>query len=189
MTSQNQISIALKEWNATTAALESGRQILLLRKGGLLDPGGMFELEHSAFWITGNRFHEDKNLVKPADAHYLEAFVAQRGSIRLKSLARVAKTWAVSMEEVDKLKQLDHIWSDFWLDTRFDYQPENPLLVVALRVSVLPQAHQLEMRPEYGGCKSWIELETAFSTNTAEAVLDDEAFAVKLAAAEQMLGA
>ena len=189
MTNSTDLAVALKEWNATTAALEAGRQILLLRKGGLLDPGGTFELEHPRFWLAPNRFHEDTSLVKPADAAYLQAFAAQRGAIRIKSLARVAKTWAVSMEEADKLKQLDHIWSDYWLDTRFDYQPENPLLVVALRVSVLPRAHVLEMRPEYGGCKSWIELETSFSTENAQPVFDDEAFCARLADAERILGA
>ncbi len=189
MTNSTLLNVALKEWNATTAALEAGRQILLLRKGGLLDPGGVFELEYPQFWLAPTRFHQDKNLVKPADVAYLDAFEAERGIIHLKTLARVAKTWAVSLEEVDKLKQLDHIWSDHWLETRFDYQPENPLLVVALRVSVLPQTQQLEMRPQYSGCKSWIELETAISTGNAQTVLTDEEFTAKLAAAEQILGA
>jgi hypothetical protein len=189
MTNSTDLNVALKEWNATTAALEAGRQILLLRKGGLLDPAGKFELEHSQFWLVGNRFHEDTNQVKAEDVAYLSAFSAERGSIRVNSLAEVVKTWSISLEEVDKLKQLEHIWSDFWIDTRFDYQPENPLLVVAVRVSTLPKAQVLEMRPEYGGCKSWIELETSFSTEATIPVLDNEAFDIKLAAAEHVLGA
>lgn len=67
------LDVALKEWHATIAGLESGRQILLLRKGGLLDPEGSFALEYSRFWLAPTRFHQDETLVKPADVGFLQS--------------------------------------------------------------------------------------------------------------------
>jgi hypothetical protein len=36
------------------------------------------------------------------------------------------------------------------------------------------------MQESYGGCKSWIELETDIATEGSAPVLDDDAFAAKL---------
>lgn len=183
------LDVALKEWNATTAALEAGRQILLLRKGGLLDPDGTFELEYPRFWLAPTRFHQDVTLVKPADAGFLAASPVARETIRLRSFASVEKTWPIPFEDANKLTSLDHIWSERWLETRFDYQPEKPLLVVALRVFIVPEPYEVEMLPEYSGCKSWIEMKTALSVEKAYAVQSDAEFAARLAAAKQVLDA
>src|SRR5687768_3845167 len=45
----HELHVALKEWATVCTALETGRQILLLRKGGIHETGGQFELEHSRF--------------------------------------------------------------------------------------------------------------------------------------------
>ena len=55
---------ALKEWNATCRALAEGRQIILLRKGGLLDEDGVFALEQSNFWMLPTAFHQEPHLLK-----------------------------------------------------------------------------------------------------------------------------
>lgn len=183
-------NVALKEWNATVSALESGRQILLLRKGGLLDPEGRFEVEFPRFWLAPTRFHQDATLLKEDEHHLLgEAPAGRRKILPLRSFATVEKTWAVEVEEESKLEELHHIWSRRWLETRFDYQPENPLLVLALRVFVLPQPHTVTMRPEYFGCKSWIEMEEPLDGSGARAALESEEFLAQLEMAEQVLGA
>ena len=38
----------------------------------------------------------------------------------------------------------------------------------------------MPMLPQYGGCKSWIDIEQDVSTEGASPVLSDEAFALKL---------
>lgn len=183
------LTVALKEWNATVSALESGRQILLLRKGGLLDPEGKFTVEYPEFWLAPTRFHQDETLLKEEDIHFLGETPAERKTLALKSFAVVEKSWAVEVQDEDKLGELHHIWSQRWLETRFDYQPENPLLVLALRVFVLSKPHLVETRPEYFGCKSWIELETSLPKAGAYPALQAEEFASQLQMADQILGA
>jgi len=45
------LDVALKEWASVVTALESGRQILLLRKGGILE-----QSNENRFSITHNEF-------------------------------------------------------------------------------------------------------------------------------------
>jgi hypothetical protein len=183
------LKVALKEWHATIAALEAGRQILLLRKGGLLDPEGAFALEYSRFWLAPTRFHQDENFVKSADVSFLQTPPRAAGVLPMRSYARVEKTWTVPFEKSEKLAQLDHIWSARWLETRFDYQRENPLLVVALRVFVLPSAQNVVLDARDSGCKSWIENTPLPAVQSANAALSEVDFTAGLRAAERVLGA
>ena len=43
---------ALKEWAVVCRALEEGRQIVLLRKGGILEYREGFEVKHDKFLIN-----------------------------------------------------------------------------------------------------------------------------------------
>lgn len=182
-------NIALKEWNATCRALEEGRQIILLRKGGLLDPGGTFELEYSGFWLAPTKWHEDTTLLKPQHRDLLEPAPVSRGVIQLASWAQVEKSWAVDQENSGKLAELNHIWSSSYLDSRWNYQPERPLLCVALRVYRMPIPYEVAMKPEYSGCRSWIEMDEAYPVENAQAALTDGEFAVALESAERVLSA
>ena len=45
----DRLRVALKEWASVCSALETGRQIILLRKGGIHESGGEFEVENRQF--------------------------------------------------------------------------------------------------------------------------------------------
>src|SRR2546421_11105863 len=62
------LSIALKEWATVCRALETGRQILLLRKGGILESIGGFELENPQFLLFPTYLHQNLAMLKP-EAH------------------------------------------------------------------------------------------------------------------------
>jgi hypothetical protein len=61
---------------------------------------------------------------------------------------------------------------------RFNYKPENPLYLMAVRAYRLPRESTVPNRPEYAGCKSWVPLRPseAVEDSAAEAVMSDEAF-------------
>src|SRR5688500_19722973 len=59
------LSVALKEWASVCAALEHGRQILLLRKGGIYESAGEFELEHRQFVFFPTWIHQNLTMLKP----------------------------------------------------------------------------------------------------------------------------
>jgi hypothetical protein len=187
------INSVLKEWSVACRALEEGRQIILLRKGGLLDAEGAFELEAARFWLCPTKWHQDANLLKPAHRDLLENDVPPaREVLQLSAWAEVAQVWALDVRESateNKLAQLEHIWSTRYLDVRLGYQPDKPLLIVALRVQVTSAAHVVAARPEYFGCKSWIELEKPLSTGPSRPALCDEAFAERLETARRVLDA
>lgn len=178
-------SVALKEWAVTCRALGEGRQIALLRKGGILDEDGVFCLEHSAFWLQPTYLHQDEKLVKPQHRDLFEQVEGERATgenkkfIALRWCAAVADVFALTPHDEDKLRAAPHIWSDAYLDLRFGYRPQHPLLCVALRVYQSPAAVQLPMRPEWMGCRSWIEIEP-LPLQGARPVLDDAAFARRL---------
>lgn len=175
--------VALKEWSVTCCALAQSRQIALLRKGGLLDSeGGVFALEHSVFWLQPTYLHQEKHLVKPGHRDLFDASQSEREKgegrdfLVLRRYAKVQDVWSLSLDDENRLLQAPHIWSRDYLDVRFSYKPQHPLLCVALRVYEMPEAHRLPMQPQWMGCRSWIEV-GALETRGARAVLRDEDFA------------
>jgi hypothetical protein len=178
--------IALKEWAVTCCALSQGRQLLLLRKGGLLDSdGGVFTLEHSRFWLQRTYLHQDQNLVQPRHRDLFNEAQTQasedsRSVVTLPQYCEVVRVWNLNEDDEEALLAAPHIWSRAYLDVRFGYKPEHPLLCAALRVWNMPQPHHLPMQPAFAGCRSWLELGQALSTAGAQPALDDEAFAQQL---------
>ena len=108
MTSCN---IALKEWAVTLCALNQGRQIVLLRKGGLLDPAtetseaGTFAIEYSNFWLMPTFLHQDTKLVKPEHRDLFEHAQSMRRADEKQFLA--LQTWARSPEYKAAVQKLN----------------------------------------------------------------------------------
>lgn len=179
---------ALKEWAATCRALEAGRQIILLRKGGILDEDGSFHLEYPAFWLEPTFLHQSQAQVKPADRDLLDDIRAPDDKdLHLKHYAEVARVWALGPDDEDALRQARHIWSQSYLDIRFGYKPEKPLLCVALRVWTVPHAHRVVSKPEFFGCRSWLDLGAELSLESARPALDEAAFQEQLDELERVL--
>lgn len=187
---------ALKEWAVTCRALRDGRQILLLRKGGIADDYGVFALEHQSFWLQPTYEHQSEERVKPEHRDLFDSVEASRldgenlDFIALELYARVERVWALPPGDemnFDKLRRAPHIYGDDYLTLRLDYKPQHPLLVVALRVFRLNEPHLVAMRPEFLGCRSWIDLPKSLPVEGAPALADD-AFARQLSELEQVLG-
>ena len=51
---------AFKEWAVICRALAEGRQALILRKGGIAEAGGRFEVEHTRFWLFPTYTHQQR---------------------------------------------------------------------------------------------------------------------------------
>ena len=50
---------AFKEWAVVCAALASGRQSVILRKGGIHEGRDGFRVDHREFWLFPTRFHQE----------------------------------------------------------------------------------------------------------------------------------
>src|SRR5437870_4262401 len=65
---QSAMNVALKEWAVVCQALSTGRQIILLRKGGISESTGGFELENREFLLFPTYLHQNVDMLK-SEAH------------------------------------------------------------------------------------------------------------------------
>jgi hypothetical protein len=173
---------AFKEWAVIVDALMSGQQIIILRKGGLIEGPGGFQIEHPEFLLFPTLFHQQRESVLPEAQARFDAIVHHAGPevVRLESFARVAAWQRLeSLAAAYALRGM-HVWRDEVIEERFDWGRSKEIHVMAVRIFRLATPVELPMRESYGGCKSWIELAEDISPVGAHAVLDDAAFKAQL---------
>jgi hypothetical protein len=165
--------IALKEWASVCNALESGRQMILLRKGGIYEAAGEFELENRQFLLFPTYLHQNLNMLK-AEAHEgFAAVSAEPGEVRISAAGLVTDILQLrSREQMDALED-EHVWAKPLIDMRFNYKPQNPLYLMLVRAYRLHQPVTVANTPAYAGCKSWVPLDEPIGTVDATPALDD----------------
>jgi hypothetical protein len=171
--------MALKEWATVLQALSCGEQLVLIRKGGLIEPGGGFELLANAFLFYPTFEHQAVNYLRPPYQHYFQDAVTRRapeGHVRV-DLVGVAVTSEESREPgiVDRLRAF-HIYNDVFVNQRLKWQPEQPLVIVIVRAFRLEGPLFLPVVPRYAGCRSWVELESPVQLEGLVPVLNDRTF-------------
>ena len=167
------LTIAFKEWASVCEALASGRQSVILRKGGISEESGIFRPDHDRFWLYPTFFHAPQGGLKP-DAP-ITAASPKPGTIRLTHFAEVKSVyWLDTVERALSLDEF-HIWDAETVQKRFAYRTQG-LYVLTVRVFATNPVEVPE-RPEYAGCKTWVELDPGAEEHPASPVLDDTAFA------------
>jgi hypothetical protein len=167
------LDFAMKEWASVIGALESGRQIMLLRKGGILEQGPkrQFEMTHQQFLLFPTYLHQSRGELKPQVE--FEPASAEPQQVRITTAGVVSDIIKVeSRQQIDRLDD-EHIWTSSLIDMRFNYKPANPLYLVLVRIYRLHEAVILANTAAFAGCKSWVPLDEAIATGDAMAVLDD----------------
>jgi hypothetical protein len=167
------LGVALKEWASVVGALESGRQILLLRKGGILEQSikNRFSISHNEFLFFPTYLHQSRGELKPEIE--FEAVSAEPDSIKIASAGVVTDIIKVeSRAQIDALHD-QHIWTPSLIDMRFNYKPQNPLYLVLVRAYRLHEPVSLANTPAYAGCKSWVPLVHPIDIGNATPVLDE----------------
>lgn len=168
-----ELSIGLKEWASVCSALQRGRQILLLRKGGIYESAGEFEVEHRSFLLFPTYLHQNLSLLKPESHQGFVPVSAEPDRVEIAAAAQVTDILQLqSRPQLDALDDL-HIWTPPLIDMRFNYRPENPLYLLLVRVHRLPHPVSIENTPAYAGCKSWVPLEKSLDTRQVLPVLED----------------
>jgi hypothetical protein len=169
---------ALKEWAVICRALAEGRQALLLRKGGIAEAGGEFQVEHARFWLYPTYVHQQRAGIKPEALPLLEQVEAERppaGVVRLTHFAEVAGIYHVYDLVPALILNHLHLWSEETVRMRFAYRTPG-LYVLPVRVYRSAWVYELAEKPEYAGCRSWVELDRELVTEGATPVLAEDAF-------------
>jgi hypothetical protein len=173
-------TLALKEWAVVVQALKLGQQTLLLRKGGLHERRGRFATEPTEFFLFPTYVHQMQQGIVSEAAADLQAVMAMRppaDQLHLDCYATVEDlVWLSASEQAAVLDGL-HYWTAETVAHRFAYGKTPGLHLFVLRVYRLPRSYCIPSLKRYGGCRSWVELETALSTAGATPVLSDAAFA------------
>ena len=152
---------ALKEWRIVCRALEEGRQVLLLRKGGVLEYRQGFEIKHESFWLYPTAEHQSREFIQPDYVEKMDDLFDGNSSnhVRIKSYAKVERIYEIRKESFLPMLRPYHIWNDKYVQMRMNYNPTKPLYALLLRVYKLDRPISLETMPEWSGCKSWINIE------------------------------
>ena len=174
------IQKAFKEWTVVVDALEKGDQILILRKGGIREGKAGFQVVAHSFWLFPTQFHQQREaVIEVAQQRYDQIRPAELDAtapISVQSFAQVSETRELhDWDVVSKLKG-QHIWREDVIRERFEWGQKQAIFALVVRVFRLPEPLMVPMRPQYGGCLSWIDLEPPLSTDHATPVLDDSAF-------------
>lgn len=173
----------LKEWAVATGALERGETILLLRKGGIREEGKHFRVAHDEVLLYPTYEHQQPHLLKPAYANSVQPVPSgwHPEYVRIGAFARITDIFRVSEREAVEGLLPHHVWNEEFAAERFGWKPRFPLFVLLLRTYKLAQASVVPYRPEYGGCKSWIDLAEPVALTGMRPVLDDAEYARRVA--------
>jgi hypothetical protein len=152
---------ALKEWGIVCRALEDGRQVILLRKDGVLEYRQGFEIKHESFWLYPTLEHQSREFIQPDYVEKMDDLLDGNSSthVRIKSYAKVERIYEIRNESFLPMLRRYHIWNDKYVQMRMNYNPTKPLNALLLRVYKLDRPISLEILPEWSGCKSWINIE------------------------------
>jgi hypothetical protein len=167
---------ALKEWAVAVKALARGGTALVVRKGGIREKA--FAVPKTRFLLLPGYEHQRPELLESKYRHFMDEIpdLTDDGPLRFSSFAEVAVAYEIS--EPEELAAIDphHMWTSEYAESRFRWRPKKPLTVLVLRTYLLPEVAELPYVDEYGGCKSWIELQETVSVEGARPALSDQDF-------------
>jgi hypothetical protein len=188
--------IAFKEWAVTVRALAEGEQLITLRKGGLREADKRFRVEHDRFFLYPTFDHQRQDLVReshiPELSRALEegvwaeaepslvgdvdgfGVIPQPDRVRIRAWAQVAGHFTITDPRcVDALSPF-YVWSPDYAEKRLAWKRHHPLHVLLLRTYRIPRPVTVRVRNEYGGCRSWLELQRDLPFEGTPVLSDNE---------------
>ena len=180
----NIVMIALKEWAIICKALEDGKQMLLLRKGGIMEYRKGFEVKHNEFLLYPTFEHQSVESIKVEYKEKLKEILEEQNKYYnnnnnnrkeidkdnknfntssnniIKLLAKVEDVIEISDKLILSELRDYHIWSDEYVTMRMNYNPSKPMSILLLRIYKLRKPLIVDINDTWAGCKSWIDIET-----------------------------
>ena len=184
--------VALKEWASVLEAMRQGDQLVLIRKGGLIEPGSGFEVVSPSFLLYPTYEHQTVNYLRTEYRSTMECALQHRapeGQVRIDLVGlAVSSTRTDDPGLIERLRAF-HTYNEAFVTQRLKWQSEQPLVIVVVRAYQLPRPILLAVAPHYAGCKSWVDLDASVSLEGAQPVLDEAAFQDRLHTVNSLLSA
>jgi hypothetical protein len=178
---------ALKEWSVAVNALEQGKTILLLRKGGIRESGRQFQVPYQKVLLYPTLEHQKSELLKP---EYSPSVIPTEpgwhpDSVELRVWATITHHFVVTDSAIVDCLYPYHVWNQQFIHDRLSWQPGAPLNLLLLRVFRLSQPLHLAYQPSFGGCRSWFDLTSVLQNGVMTAgswpVLSDSEYQPQVA--------
>jgi hypothetical protein len=151
---------ALKEWSAVVRALLDGRQLVLLRKGGIGEK--RFDVTVAAEFLlfpTVAHSHAERVRAEFRDLLEVAAPDSTEDSLVVRAAAKVIAALPVNRpDNIEAIADL-HIWTaESVRRDRLDFRPKHRLAVLVVQAIPLLEPIELPRSPDYAGCTSWVPL-------------------------------
>jgi hypothetical protein len=148
-------SIGFKEWALVCEALGTGRQSIILRKGGIAEGRDGFAFQYREFFLFPTFFHEQLERVRFPGAPLPEPLPNE---IEIRYFVKVEETRVLTDWEEVRALEPRHILKERVVRERFDYDEAPGVHVAFVRVFRLDPVWRFPDAKAYGGCRSWVEL-------------------------------
>jgi hypothetical protein len=178
------MSIGFKEWALICDALGSGRQSIILRKGGIAEGREGFRFQHPDFLLFPTLFHEQVAKLKLPPETPLPHLLARQHT--LTHQVRVA--WTRDLVDWEQISRLDpfHLWTPQVIRERFEYDEHHGISLAFVRVFSLRVPVTFPDDPKYGGCRSWVNVPDCEETPTSPVLQDAEHAALETSLLEAL---
>ncbi len=165
---------ALKEWAIAINALESAQTIMLLRKGGIHERGGSFRVAHDLVLLYPTYEHQQTFMLKTDYSNLVIPVTPgwRPETVNITSYAQITHILPVTDDSIINALLPFHIWNKEFVRDRQQWKPSEPLFVLLLRTYKLQTPQLVAYHPQYGGCKSWIDLHQSISLAAKPAMSD-----------------
>ncbi|MGJ8633988.1 MAG: DUF1802 family protein [Luteolibacter sp.] len=174
------MSVAFKEWQVVCDALASGRQSILLRKGGIHEGRDGFSFAHDSFMLFPTKFHAKSEQIR--EGEFTPGKEWQEGDTF--SITHHAKAlFAVTLTDWEAVEKLHpyHVYTDETLKDRFDWEGKGmssgSIHLAFVRVCALRKPLEITYEKRFGGCRSWLELPDVDVPDSLEPVIGQDSFA------------
>jgi hypothetical protein len=177
---------ALKEWDAQIQALETGQTALVIRKGGIVEARGEFEVEHREFWLYPTFLHQNPGELRSTFSSLLRPDPAS-GQVSIRAFARVERIWKLENLDVIKTLESQQCLTAAALERKFHYRNKPWVHALLLRVYKLEPAQTITESELQRGCVSWVPLEREILLEGLKPAMDDSSFTNQRQTLESLL--
>ncbi len=187
--------IAFREWAVTVRALAEGEQLITLRKGDVRDPENDFQVEYDRFFLYPTFDHQSYDLVRESHQPELrraleegvwpdgepslqrlstDGLIQQPDRVRIRAWAEVAAHFTVTDPRAVNALSPFYVWTTDYAEKRLAWKRRHPLHVLLLRTYRIPRPVTVKVKDEYGGQRSWFELQRELPFEGTPVLSDDE---------------
>lgn len=163
-------SIGFKEWALVCEALGSGRQSIILRKGGIAEGRQGFSFRHREFYLFPTWFHEQPEKLRNIDIAFAKP---DDRKIDIRYFGKIDSSHVITSWKMAEALEPFHVLKSEVVRERFDCNKQPGLHIAFVRIFRLEPAWTLANEKRYGGCRSWVQLPLTPTSPRLEPALSD----------------